>query len=124
MAAGTIFFAYIGIDAISTAGDEVKDPQHTMPRAIIYALLIVTGVHVLVAFAAMGSQPWQDFQGEEAVLAVILDRITGNTAGSTLVCAGVPSVGVAVPMRHNFPGQTAFFGARQVSRTIRIGLAA
>jgi amino acid transporter len=88
LAAGTIFFAYIGLDAVSTAGDEVKDPQHTMPRAIIYALLIVTGIHLLVAVAAMGSQPWQDFKGEEAVLAVILDRITGNTAGGTLVAAG------------------------------------
>ena len=88
LAAGTIFFAYIGLDAISTAGDEVKDPQHTMPRAIIYALLIVTAIHLLVVVAAMGSQPWQEFKGEEAVLAVILDHITGNTAGSTLVSAG------------------------------------
>jgi basic amino acid/polyamine antiporter, APA family len=88
LAAGTIFFAYIGLDAVSTAGDEVKDPQHTMPRAIIYALLIVTAIHVLVAVAAMGSQPWQEFAGEQAVLAVILDHITGNTAGSTLVSAG------------------------------------
>jgi basic amino acid/polyamine antiporter, APA family len=88
LAAGTIFFAYIGLDAVSTAGDEVKDPQHTMPRAIIYALLIVTTIHVLVAVAAMGSQPWQEFAGEQAVLAVILDHITGNTAGSTLVSAG------------------------------------
>jgi basic amino acid/polyamine antiporter, APA family len=88
LAAGTIFFAYIGLDAVSTAGDEVKDPQHTMPRAIIYALLIVTGIHLLVAVAALGSQPWQEFKGEEAVLAVILDHITGNTAGSTLVCGG------------------------------------
>ncbi len=87
-AAGTIFFTYIGIDAVSTAGDEVKDPQHTMPRAIIYALLIVTAIQVLVVVAAMGSQPWQEFSGEEAVLAVILDHITGNTAGSTLVSAG------------------------------------
>ncbi|HXO82386.1 MAG TPA: amino acid permease [Mycobacterium sp.] len=88
LAAGTIFFAYIGLDAVSTAGDEVKDPQHTMPRAIIYALLIVMAIHLLVAVAAMGSQPWQQFSGEEAVLAVILDHITGNTAGSTLVSAG------------------------------------
>ena len=48
-AAGTIFFSYIGLDAVSTAGDEVKDPQKTMPRAIIAALLIVTTVYVLVA---------------------------------------------------------------------------
>jgi APA family basic amino acid/polyamine antiporter len=30
-AAGTIFFSFIGLDAVSTAGDEVKDPQKTMP---------------------------------------------------------------------------------------------
>jgi basic amino acid/polyamine antiporter, APA family len=88
LATGTIFFAYIGIDAISTAGDEVKDPQRTMPRAIIYALLIVTAIHVLVSVAALGAQPWQEFRGEEAVLAVILDHITHNTLGSTLVSAG------------------------------------
>ena len=41
-AAGTIFFSYIGLDAVSTAGDEVKDPQRTMPRALIAALLTVT----------------------------------------------------------------------------------
>jgi len=88
LASGTIFFAYIGLDAVSTAGDEVKDPQHTMPRAIIAALLIVTGIHVLVAVAAVGSQPWQDFKGEDAVLAVILDHVTGNTVGSTILAAG------------------------------------
>src|ERR1700728_1761255 len=48
-AAGTIFFSFIGLDAVSTAGEEVKDPQKTMPRALIAALLIVTGVYVLVA---------------------------------------------------------------------------
>ena len=88
LASGTIFFAYIGLDAVSTAGDEVKDPQHTMPRAILAALLIVTAIHVLVSVAALGAQRWQDFVGEEAVLAVILDRITGNAAGSTIVAAG------------------------------------
>ncbi len=88
LASGTIFFAYIGLDAVSTAGDEVKDPQHTMPRAIIAALLIVTAIHLLVSVAAIGAQRWQDFKGQEAVLAVILDHITGNTAGSTIVAAG------------------------------------
>lgn len=88
LASGTIFFAYIGLDAVSTAGDEVKDPQRTMPRAIIAALIIVTAIHLLVSVAAIGAQRWQDFKGEEAVLAVILDHITGNTAGSTIVAAG------------------------------------
>jgi APA family basic amino acid/polyamine antiporter len=88
LAAGTIFFSYIGLDAVSTAGDEVKDPERTMPRAIIGALLIVTCVYVLVAVAAVGSQRWQEFNGQEAGLAVILDRITGNIASSTVLAAG------------------------------------
>ena len=64
-AAGTIFFSYIGLDAVSTAGDEVKDPQKTMPRALIAALVIVTSVYVLVALSALGTQPWQNFAGQE-----------------------------------------------------------
>ncbi len=93
LAAGTIFFSYIGLDAISTAGDEVKDPKRTMPRAIITALVIVTSVYVLVALAALGSQPWQNFKNQEAGLAMILDHITGNIAGSTaLACGAVISI--------------------------------
>src|SRR3954447_26638345 len=49
-AAGTIFFSFIGLDAVATAGEEVKNPQKALPRAIIGALLIVTTVYVLVAF--------------------------------------------------------------------------
>ncbi len=88
LAAGSIFFSYIGLDAVSTAGDEAKDPQHTMPRAIIAALLIVTSVYLLVAVAALGSQPWRSFNDQQADLAVMLDHITKNTAGSTVLAAG------------------------------------
>lgn len=88
LAAGTIFFSYIGLDAVSTAGDEVEDPQRTMPQAIIAALVIVTSVYVLVAVAALGSQPWPDFKDQEAGLAVIMDHITGHIAASTLLAGG------------------------------------
>jgi APA family basic amino acid/polyamine antiporter len=88
VAAGTIFFSYIGLDAVSTAGDEVKDPQKTMPRAIIAALLIVTTVYLVVALTALGTQPWQDFAGQEAGLAVILDKVTGANYWGTVLAAG------------------------------------
>lgn len=90
-AASTIFFSYIGLDAVSTAGDEVKNPQKTMPRAIIAALIVVTSVYVLVAVAALGAQPTADFASEEqadAGLAVILENITGSTWASTVLAAG------------------------------------
>lgn len=88
LASGTIFFTYVGLDTISTAGDEVKDARRTMPRAIIAALVIVTGIYLLVEVAALGAQPWQDFEGQQAALVVILDRVTGSIAGSTILAAG------------------------------------
>ncbi|WP_204081396.1 amino acid permease [Mycobacterium riyadhense] len=88
-AAGTIFFSFIGLDSVSTAGEEVINPQQTVPRALIAALFIVTGVYVLVAFAALGTQPWQAFGGqEEAGLATILDNVTRATWASTILAAG------------------------------------
>ncbi len=90
-AASTIFFSFIGLDAVSTAGDEVKDPQKTMPRAIIAALIVVTSFYILVAFAGLGTQDAAEFGSDEqaeAGLSVILENITGGTWASTLLAAG------------------------------------
>ena len=87
-AAGTIFFSYIGLDAVSTAGDEVKDPQRTMPRALIAALLTVTGIYILVTLAALGAQDWTAFEGQSAGLATILDNVTGTNYWGTVLAAG------------------------------------
>ncbi|WP_392508405.1 amino acid permease [Naumannella halotolerans] len=88
-AAGTIFFSFIGLDAVSTAGDEVKDPQKTMPRALIAALLTVIAIYLLVAFSAIGAQPWQDFEGQtEAGLSRILEIVTGNNIWGTVLAIG------------------------------------
>ena len=87
-AAGTIFFSYIGLDAVSTAGDEVKDPQRTMPRAILAALITVSTVYILVTLAALGAQNWTDFAGQKAGLATILDNVTGTNYWGTVLAAG------------------------------------
>lgn len=87
-AASSIFFSYIGIDAVATAGDEVRDPRRTLPLGIILSLLIVTAMYVLVATAAIGAQPWTSFAGQEAGLAVILRDITGAAWPSILLSLG------------------------------------
>lgn len=90
-AAGTIFFSFIGLDAVSTAGEEVKDPKRALPRAIIAALLIVVSIYVLVALAGVGSQSVEAFSSEEqqsAGLSMILQNITGTTIPGTILAAG------------------------------------
>ncbi len=90
-AAGTIFFSFIGLDAVSTAGEEVKDPQRALPRAILGALVIVVTVYVLVAIAGVGAQPLADFSSKEqqdAGLSVIMENVTGSAVPGTILAAG------------------------------------
>ena len=90
-AAGTIFFSFIGLDAVATAGEEVKDPQRALPRAIVGALVIVTTVYILVAFAGLAAKHPDWFSGPEAQsagLSQILNDVTGSTIWGTVLAAG------------------------------------
>ena len=60
-----------------------------MPRALIAALLIVTGFYVLVGLSALGTQPWQTFAAQQdAGLATVLDNVTHGKWASTILAAG------------------------------------
>ena len=87
-AAGIIFFSYIGLDAVSTAGEEVKNPRRNLPLAIMFALMIVTGIYILVAAVAVAAQPAAEFEGQEAGLAAILEDVTGASWPGTVLAAG------------------------------------
>ncbi len=87
-AAGIIFFTFIGLDAVSTAGEEVKDPRRNLPLAILISLVTVTVLYVLVAITAVAAQPWEEFEGQEAGLSVILNDVTGVTWWGTVLAAG------------------------------------
>jgi amino acid transporter len=90
-AAGTIFFSFIGLDAVATAGEEVKNPQKALPRAIIGALLIVSALYVMVAFAGLAAKPvafYSTDEASEAGLAQILNDVTGSTIWGTILAAG------------------------------------
>lgn len=87
-AAGIIFFSFIGLDAVSTAGEEVKNPRRNMPLAIIGALVVVTALYVAVTVVAVAAQPFGDFEGQDAGLSAILEKVTGNTWPATILAAG------------------------------------
>jgi APA family basic amino acid/polyamine antiporter len=87
-AAGVIFFTYVGLDAVSTAGEEVENPKRNLPLAIIAALVIVTTLYVLVAVTGLGVQPAAEFAGQEAGLAVILKNLTGSDWPALVLAGG------------------------------------
>lgn len=57
--AATVFFAYIGFDAISTAAEEVKRPQRDLPIGIISSLAICTVLYIAVSLVLTGIVPYQ-----------------------------------------------------------------
>ena len=62
-AAASIFFAYVGFDAVSTAAEETKNPQRNVPIGLIGSLLICTVFYLLVSagvVGAYGAQPLID----------------------------------------------------------------
>jgi APA family basic amino acid/polyamine antiporter len=87
-AAGIIFFSYIGLDAVSTAGEEVHNPRRNLPLAILIALVTVTTLYVLVAIVAVAAQPMEVFEDQEAGLSAILESVTGSSWPASVLAAG------------------------------------
>lgn len=66
-AAATIFFAYVGFDAVSTAAEETKNPQRNVPIGLIGSLLICTLFYILVAAGAVGTIGGQPIMGPNGI---------------------------------------------------------
>jgi APA family basic amino acid/polyamine antiporter len=69
--ASTIFFAYIGFDAVSTAAEETKNPQRDIPIGILGSLAICTFLYILVTSVITGIVPLPLINKEAAVVGAI-----------------------------------------------------
>src|SRR6266446_2402627 len=85
-AAGYIFFAYIGFDAVSTTAQECKKPQRDLPIGIMASLLICTVLYILVAGVLTGMVHWQDVNIEAPIAEAFLDR--GLSTASHVITLG------------------------------------
>jgi APA family basic amino acid/polyamine antiporter len=75
-AAGVVFFAYIGFDAVSTAAQEAKNPSRDMPIGILGSLVVCTVLYVLFSYVLSGVATVQDFRtaGREASVAFAITK--------------------------------------------------
>ncbi|MBX3566249.1 MAG: amino acid permease [Sphingomonas sp.] len=79
-AAASIFFAYVGFDAVSTAAEETKNPQRNVPIGLIGSLAICTIFYLLVAAGAIGAM------GAQPVLGLDGSVVQPGSAGFTAAC--------------------------------------
>ena len=75
-AAGVVFFAFIGFDAVSTAAQEAKNPKRDMPIGILGSLVICTVLYVLFSYVLSGVATVEDFRtaGREASVAFAITK--------------------------------------------------
>jgi APA family basic amino acid/polyamine antiporter len=109
-AAGIIFFAYIGFDAVSTAGEESKNPGRDLPIAIVGSLLISTFFYILVAFGAIGLVPASELGASEAPLADALGEGAGLDWAASIIALGAV-IAIASVILVILYGQTRIFFA-------------
>ncbi len=75
-AAGVVFFAFIGFDAVSTTAQEAKNPKRDMPIGILGSLAICTVLYILFAHVLTGMATVQDFRtsGKEASVVFVINK--------------------------------------------------
>ena len=75
-AAGVVFFAFIGFDAVSTAAQEAKNPKKDMPIGILGSLVVCTVLYVLFSHVLSGVATVDDFRtaGKEASVAFAISK--------------------------------------------------
>lgn len=84
--AGLIFFAYIGFDAVSTAGEESKNPKRDLPIGILASLVICTVVYVIVAGILTGIMPYPSLNVSSPVATALLQF--GHSYSAEIVAFG------------------------------------
>lgn len=96
-AAGIIFFAYIGFDAVSTAAQEAKNPQRDMPIGILVSLAICTVLYVLFAHVMTGVTHYTAFQGADGIapVAVAIDNM-GHAGADGVIVPAYPWLNKAI----------------------------
>jgi APA family basic amino acid/polyamine antiporter len=94
LAAGLVFFSYIGFDAVSTTAQEAKNPQRDLPIGIILSLSICTLLYIGVAAVLTGMVPWQSINIEAPIVRAFLDYNVGWAANIVTIgsIAGLTSV--------------------------------
>ncbi|MEV8229815.1 amino acid permease [Streptomyces sp. NPDC079167] len=86
--ASVAFFSYIGFDAITTAGEEVRNPRRNIPIAIMICIGVVTLLYCAVALGAIGALGADAVGDKPAALSLVVDKVTESSVGGGIIAFG------------------------------------
>lgn len=93
--AGLLFFAFAGYARIATLGEEVREPEVTIPKAIPRALMFVLAVYAVVGVSAISAVPAEVLAATDAPLRAVTDAVGRDGLGPLVrVGAAIASLGV------------------------------
>jgi basic amino acid/polyamine antiporter, APA family len=100
-AAASIFFAYVGFDAVSTAAEETRNPNRNIPIGLIASLVICTIFYLLVAYAAagaVGAQPGGELATSKEPLAYVVRHLGWPRIGDAIAAAASAALPAVIVM--------------------------
>lgn len=80
-------YDYWGYYNVNFFAGEVKEPEKTIPRSIIYSILLVAAIYIVMNISILGVIPWREFAGvantnaQKYVISSLMERLYGSTAG-------------------------------------------
>jgi amino acid transporter len=80
-------YDYWGYYNVNFFAGEVKDPERTIPRAIIYSILLIAAIYIVMNISILGVIPWREFSAtaetdaQKYVVSAMMERLYGPTAG-------------------------------------------
>ena len=104
-AASVIFFAYLGFDTVSTAAQEARDPQRTLPIGILASLAICTVLYILMSLALTGMAPFRILNVSAPVYAAV-EHVGPALAWLKPVVAVTATIGLASTLLALLYGQS------------------
>lgn len=108
--AGVLFFAYVGFDAVSTLAQDVRDPQRTVPRALLASVGITTLLYALVGLVITGLVSYQLLNVPDPVY-VALNAAGPGLAWTKIIVGFVAIAGLVSVLLVSLLGQVRIFYA-------------
>jgi APA family basic amino acid/polyamine antiporter len=86
---GYIYVCFIGFEIISTASEEIKEPEKNLPRSIILAFIVSTVIYCLISLVAVGTVSWNILAESSVPLTVAANKTMGVVGGSVMSAAAI-----------------------------------